>query len=362
MITSVCKALLLSLCFFVACGASAQPEARVRVQASATVAIKSSKASPVEVESGKIEAKKALVETYLNQLPEVSRKLLVPYQGKIAQEVDSYVSQVDVVAQQVNSKAKTLSVAIVGYVDESKINTLLPKDSASKNYVSLIFVSRRQANVKSVGPDVTTASSTIDASKQDATQQATGGATSVQTSTKLDSAVVTRSAVTTSSERRTYEVATADALDTAIEGVLRLRNLRVVPSATLRKRSNGAFAVEKFIESFKVGNDISGELIEAAAEACKTMKPQLPFYGYGTLTLEPPQRDPTSGRTRVNVQIYAKIIDCRGDFAETVASLGDVQFAGLGETATEAETVALTGAAKQAAKLLADALNAAGVF
>ncbi len=340
----------------------AQGTGKVRVQASATVSLKKSKPSPAEVSLGQAEGKKAIIKTYLSQAPEATQKLFNPYIERILQEVDVYVSGVDVIAQQVDSKTKTLSIALVGFVEEAKINALIPKDSGAKNYISLIFVSRRQSTVKSIGPEVITGASTIAATKQDVAQEASGGRTTVEVSEKTDEGVITKSAVIVSSEKRSYEVATADSLDTAIEGVLKLRNLRVVPSATLRKRSNGAFTVEKFLESFKVGNDISGDLIESAAEACKAMKPQLPFYGYGTLTLEPPQKDPTSGRIRVNVQIYAKIIDCRGDFAETAASLGDVQFSGLGETATEAETAALTGAAKQAAKLLADQLNAAGVF
>ena len=342
--------------------APAQTGGRVRVQASAVVQIKKSKPSAAELATGQLEAKRAIIKTYLTQAAEERQKLLMPYQEKLLQDVDAFVTSVTVIAQQVDGKAKSLSVAVVGFVEVSTIDGLLPKDPGAKNYISLIFVSRRQSTVKSIGPEVATGVSNLSASKLDVSQEASGGTTSIAASEKTDSAVVTKSAVTVSSEKRLYEVATADSLDTAIEGVLSKRNFRVVPSATLRKRSNGAFSVEKFIETFKGGNDISGEVVETAAEACKAMKPQLPFYGYGTLTVEPPQKDPTSGRTRVNVQIYAKVIDCRGDFAETAASLGDVQYSGLGETATEAETVALTGAAKQAAQLLADQLNAKGIF
>jgi len=42
--------------------------------------------------------------------------------------------------------------------------------------------------------------------------------------------------------------------------------------------------------------------------------------------------------------------------------LAGIQLSGDGESATEAETIALTGAAKEAAKLLADKLNAKGIF
>lgn len=362
MISSAQKIFLVFLlCFMVEC--CAQDASRVRIQASSgPVQLKKPKPTPEELAAARLEAKRAVIRAYFTKVPEDRQKLLLPYQDQFLKDVDAYVSNVETVAELVDSKTKTVNVSVVGFVDEAKLNTLLPKESGSKNYISMVFVSRRQSNVKNLGPEVATAATEISAVQQTTSQEASGGTASVSVVDKKDQAVVTKSAVTTSSEKRTYEVATADSLNSAIEGVLATRNFRVVPSATIRKRSNGAFAVEKFVESFKVGNDISEELVEAAAEACKGMKPQLPFYGYGTLTLEPPRKNPVSGRTEINVQIYAKIIDCRGDFPETAASLAGVQLSGDGESATEAETIALTGAAKEAAKLLADKLNAKGIF
>lgn len=349
------------LCFMVNC--CAQDASRVRIQASSgPVQLKKSKPTPEELAGARLEAQRAVIRAYFTKVPEDRQKLLLPYQDQFLKRVDSYVSDVEIVAELVDSKTKILNVSVVGFVDEANLNAVLPKESGAKNYISMVFVSRRQTSVKTLGPEAVTATFEVSAVQQIRSQEGTGGTDDVKVVDKKDQAVVTKSAVTTSSEKRIYEVATADSLNSAIEGVLATRNFRVVPSATIRKRSNGAFAVEKFVESFKIGNDISEELVEAVAEACKGMKPQLPFYGYGTLTLEPPRKNPVSGRTEVNVQIYAKIIDCRGDFPETAASLAGIQLSGDGESATEAETVALTGAAKETAKLLADKLNAKGIF
>jgi hypothetical protein len=344
----------------------AQDANQVRLQVYVTIPAKKStakKPAPDEVATALSACRAEILRKYIQQCSAPRQVLITTSAESINRSLDTIVTGVDQVGTpEVDAKAKTLSLAAVGYVNEKSIDLLLPRQSDAKNYISLIFVSRRQTEVKRFGTEVITGNSVLRADTRTDVQQVTGDKTQVAVTTKSDDAVVSKSAEIARTDKILYDVATADALDTAMEGALVERNFRMVPAATLRKRSNGAFAVEKFIEAFKVGNDVDAELIQNAADACSAMKPRLPFYGYGTLTIEKPQRDPASGRTRVNIIVYAKVIDCRDDFATTAGALEAIQYAGLGESATEAETAALTGAAKIAAKMIADKLNAKGVF
>jgi len=340
----------------------AQDVSRIRIQTNFSILCKKSKPSDSEMADALIQAKKEILKRYFEQSNTARRQVLEPINGNIESSVHSIVSEVQIVAQDFDKSSKTLTLSVIGYVNEGAINLMLPHEVGSKNYLSLIFVARRQVSVKTLGPEVITGTTKDDATTQQTSQENNGCEHTAQATIKTDSAIISKSAVTQNSDRITYAVSASDSLDVAMEGALTERNFKVVPSATVRRRSDGAFAVEKFLESFKMGSDVDPELIQNAAEACVNMIPKLPFYGFGTLTLEPPQRDPVSGRIRVNVQVYAKVIDCREDFVTTAASIEAIQYLGLGESATEAETVAITGAAKLAARLIADKLNAKGIF
>lgn len=340
----------------------AQELSRVRIQVNVRIQCKGSKPTDTEMADAMLAGKRDMVSKYIIQATPARRQLLSDIREKLENNPNLVVGDAQIVAQDYDKKSKTLDLSVVGYVSENIIDAMVPRPAGTKNYMSLIFVARRQTSVKSSGPEVITGTSQVDATTKLAKEESSGSEAIVSVTTKNDSAVISRSAVSRVGDRIGYDVSASDSLDTAMEGVFAEHNFKVVPAATVRKKSNGAFAVEKFLESFKTGNDIDPELLQNAAEACTNMKPKLPFYGFGTLTLEPPQRDEVSGRTRVNVQVYAKVIDCREDFATTAASIEAIQYTGLGESATEAETVALTGAAKTAAKMIADKLNAKGIY
>ena len=339
-----------------------QDVSRIRIQANTSVICKKSKPSDSEMTNALSQAKKDILKTYFDKSDSARRQVLEPIRANIESSIDSIVSEVQIVAQDFDKRSKTLTLSVIGYVNGGVISSMLPHVVGSKNYLSLIFVARRQMSVKSLGPEVITGTSKVDATTQQNSQGSSGSENTANVAIKADSAIISKSAVTKNSDKISYDVSASDTLDTAMEGVLADRNFKVVPSATVRKKSNGAFAVEKFLESFKTGSDVDPDLIQNAAEACVKMTPKLPFYGFGTLTLEPPQRDPVSGRIRVNVQVYAKVIDCREDFVTTAASIEAIQYSGLGESATEAETVAITGAAKLAARMIADKLNVKGIY
>lgn len=335
----------------------------VKIQSSSgPIQIKKSKPSEAEAALAWSEAKKNIIKEYISKAPEETSRLLSPHQDKLTQNPDGYLSNFQIIGELVDAKAKTLNVSAFAFVDEAKVIAVVPRQAGAKNYISMVFVSRRQSSVVSDGPEVQTGVNKVKQNEKSVIQETNEGGLNTGITEKDRQGIGTFDRKITRSETREYEIAASDSLNTAIEGVMTMRKFKMVPSATLKKRSNGAFNVDKFLEAFKKGDDIDEDVVAEAAEACKAMKPQLPFYGFGTLTLEPPSKSPVSGRTTVNVQIYAKIIDCRDDFATTVASLSGVQITGEGESATEAETVALSAAAKEAAKRLADQLNEKQIF
>ena len=343
-----------------------QSATAVRRQASVSIRIKGSKPTAAESAALLNAAKAEIIAAHIKEAPQSRQNLLVPLEATLQSNADRILSAVQVVAEQTDRKAKTQTISIVADVNETAIDQFITpagpaagQSDGPKHYITLVFVSRRQARVMELGPEVIQSESAVNSATDSASQSSGGGTASTTVTARKDATSITKSAVAKNSHKISYEASTSGELDAAISAVLADRNFKLVDPATIRTRSKGAFAVEKFVEQFKAGNDIEPQVVEDASTACQQLK--LPFYGFGSLTLEPPQTDPVSGRTRVNVQIYAKVIDCRDAFPTTLASVEATQYSALGSSQTEAETAALNGAAKTVARLLADKFNAKGV-
>ena len=88
---------------------------------------------------------------------------------------------------------------------------------------------------------------------------------------------------------------------------------------------------------------------------------KIPYLTLGTLDVGFANPDPATGLLRVPVIVNAKVLDLSDMIPDTVATVGPVQYAGLGPTEAEAQTNALKLAAQNAAKDLISQLNSAGV-
>ena len=87
---------------------------------------------------------------------------------------------------------------------------------------------------------------------------------------------------------------------------------------------------------------------------------QIPYVSIGTLDLGLAAKDSNTGLTRVAVTVNAKMLDVSQTIPDTIASVGPVQFAGLGPTEDEARGSALKLAAEGAARELTSQLTNLG--
>jgi hypothetical protein len=72
-------------------------------------------------------------------------------------------------------------------------------------------------------------------------------------------------------------------------------------------------------------------------------------------------RDAATGLFRVSVTVNARILDLTEVIPERVATVGPIQYAGLGSTETEAQTNALKSAAQNASRELISQMTNAGI-
>jgi hypothetical protein len=88
---------------------------------------------------------------------------------------------------------------------------------------------------------------------------------------------------------------------------------------------------------------------------------QVPYLALGTLDVGFANTDPATGLRRVSVVVNAKILDLTDTIPESVATVGPVQYFGLGPTDGEAQTNALKLAAENASHDLISQLTNAGI-
>ena len=110
---------------------------------------------------------------------------------------------------------------------------------------------------------------------------------------------------------------------------------------------------------YKVGNDLKASTMQSIAAGMKTA--QIPFMALGTLDVGLADKDPQTGMIRVSVSVNARVFDLSSNIPDTIASVGPVQYAGVGPTEEEARGAALKLAANNAARELATQLDNLGV-
>lgn len=123
--------------------------------------------------------------------------------------------------------------------------------------------------------------------------------------------------------------------------------------------SGGKLHVAVVQEDYKTGSDLKSQTLADVVAGLKNA--QIPYLALGTLDVGFANPDPATGLLRVSVTVNAKILDLTDTIPESVATVGPIQYAGLGPTEDEAQTNALKLAAQSACHDLISQLMKAGV-
>jgi hypothetical protein len=134
---------------------------------------------------------------------------------------------------------------------------------------------------------------------------------------------------------------------------------RVTEAAMVEPHTGGHFKVAAVEEDYKSGMDLKSATLQAMVTGMRTA--QIPFVALGTLDVGMADRDPQTGLVRVGVTVNGKILDISQTIPDTIASVGPVQYAGVGPTEEEARTNALRLAANNAARDLTSQVTNQGI-
>jgi len=352
------------LTIFIALPAFAQ---LVRVQGVGNAAYKGWGGPSLKVkQQAVVDAKVNALNRYASKFTQAKRLNYEKIKEKIKNSIDLYVTDYTIVDEEVDKKAKQYRVVIQASIDASLIEVELQKISAvenvpedQKSYITYVFVAREQRQVKSYDKRQTKRVVKSDLEEHEEIESVDEGAVSLSAKNNKDSMTTTGGSAIQKADDIEYDVTNTSEINTAMSNVFSTAGYEVVDADYVEEETEGLLDVGQFKEDFRYGSDISGRTKRNAVKGLRSI--DITLLAIGTLDIGMKDKDPVSGLTRVYVSVTGKIMSLKKRFPKTVASVGPVQFSGLGPNETVAKRNALKLAAEKAANDLVAQLRMKGI-
>jgi len=313
-----------------------------------------------------VSAKFNAIERYISQGNQSQLKGFEKIRDQVRQQIDDFVLSASIISEDVDKKAKRYTIVVRADLNVNRLRYALQANSAVTNTASnerptiaMVFVAREVRSVKSF-KDKEYSRQDVEKSKEGSAAHAGSPATLDYAATSSQSVRTTRGgSITRKAEKIEYDVSDAGDVNSAMLKVFSTAGYEVVEGKYAEDYSNGLLSVEAFREDYRHGDDLSGKTLRNAVLGVKSIG--IPMLAIGKLDVGMKDEDPISGLTRVYVRVNGKVLDVSGRFPKTIASVGPVQYAGIGPNQIVARENALKLAAESAANELTDQLNAKGV-
>ncbi len=320
-----------------------------------------------EVKQDAIEkAKKSSIENYSATFSTAKMMNYEKIRNSIEGNLDRYITDYKVIDDDTDKDAKRYSVVIEASINTSLIEVELQKVSSvenasldEKSYLSFVFVAREVVSRKAF--DARRSKRVVQESTTEEREEAyvDGEQMGYANETLKDSVQTTGGSTLQKSDKIEYDVSNAEDINATMTDIFSQAGYEVIEADYLQEETGNLVNVDDFKEDFRYGDDISGSTRRNAAKGCRSVGVE--YFAIGTLDVGAKDIDPVSGMTRVFVSVNGKIMDLRGRFPKTVASVGPVQYAGLGPDQTVARRNALRQAGKKAAEDLTNKLRAKSI-
>ena len=311
------------------------------------------------IEKAKINALKKFTGTFTVSETKNYEKI----RTSVESDIDRYIIDYKVIDDDTDKDTKLYRIAIEASINKSLIEIELQKVSAvqqapsdERSYMGFVFVARKVKSRKVF--DVRRTKRAVEETTIEESEESSAGAEEIHFAGESikDTVKKTGGSSVQRSDELEYDVSNASDINKTMINIFSTAGYEVVEAVYLEDYTDGLVNVSDFIEDFRFGDDISGKTRRSAVKGCKDAG--IAFFAIGTLDIGAKDVDPVSGLIRVYVSVNGNILDLRSRFPKTIASVGPVQYAGLGLDQAVASRNALTLAGKNAAKDLTAQLNA----
>lgn len=333
---------------------------------SASGGVFSSEPSRQERDAALAGAKLNAWRAYAGRFNQSRIRQLAAHEKEADARIDQFLSNVTVIDEEFDKKTGSFKLAVRAVVNETRVDEFFSQLGAARRgdagLMAFIFLARQQDSVKSfearrTGIDQVTVSTTAGETTVDSSNGATE-ASGEQASVTKTNKRVTGGSTERKSDRIAYRVSSSENIDAAMSDALTSGGYEIASYADIVAECGGE-TLEKIRAEYVASDELTvptrKKLLDGA-RACEVR-----FMATGTLDIGAPDTDPVSGSRRVVVSVRGQVLDLQQKLPRRVASVGPVQYSGLGADETIAMRNALNNAAKASAHALIDQLNAKSI-
>lgn len=362
-----------------ATGASAQVQ---QARGKASVTYQGKLASPDDKARANMAAQLKAVEFYYAEAGQSEAENFDAVREKILANPDRYIleattlSEEDVPDRKQYTVAVRVSLNVANLRNAVKSNSAVVKGgAAARSPLAFIFVSRQVDSVKSFDDRVYKRVDATDKARVNAnvSEKTTEGerirgnqiSTNASNNTKGErsiersASIETGGSTTRRSAESTWRLLPSANLSQVFTSNFTKAGFKVSEAAMVEPYTGGHFKVAAVESDYKSGMDLQSSTLLSMVSGMRVA--QIPYIALGTLDVGMADQDPGTGLQRVSVTVNAKILDISQTIPDTIASVGPVQYAGMGPTEDEARTNALRLAANNAARELTSQVTNLGV-
>lgn len=311
------------------------------------------------------------LERYIADTNAARARIFETQQDRITSHIDDYILGTTVLSESQDRPSKTYSVVIRADINSTRLlndlgtGSASASDAAEKGHgtMTFLFLARSQSSVQSFDDKVYRRNDVDGGMSRSTNEGESVRAHSVGTNDSMQQhtteATTSGGSVTRKADKVEWTVSNADEVDTAMTGVFSDAGYDVVGADQVEGASGGMVNITNIRDAYSHGNDLPSTVMYNTTQGVQ--RAGIGYFALGTLDVGMPDHDPVSGNVRVYVVVTGKIYNVQGRFARTLASIGPVQYAGLGPDASVARTNALKEAATHAAQHMVDELSNKGI-
>lgn len=292
-------------------------------------------------------------------------KAYLQVKEQFEKNIDEYVQNISIVDKSVDKEAKSIKLVVRATVNVTAVDAALGSMSqAAKQGTGkgtpfvFLFVSRTASTIKSFDDKKITVSITESGSADEERSQQSDEIDASSSKTMEMEKATTGGSVERKKSKLTYEVSSSQDIDSAMGDVLSTSGFEVISYDDVVANCGGADKTEVGKE-FSESDDMSTETRKSVINASRDC--EVTIFATGTLDVGVQDTDPSSGNKRVVVSVRGQVWNIENKLPRKIASVGPVQFSGLGSDDVVAQRNALNLAAKEAAKAIVDQLNLKGI-
>ena len=292
---------------------------------------------------------------YIARLPQARQITYQKLDAEFRMDLSPYIGNVEILDETHDKELKSVQIIARVTVFSDAVDTKLNMASAvnragdDASYFSFIFLARQTTAIKS--------SQSIQTSEEN--EVAKSSETVASSEANLTTKVTTGGSTERKADRVSYDVSSPQDIDAAMGDILSTAGYEVVSYDDIVSECGGVEPDDIKFE-FSQADDMSRQTRRSAINGAKDC--DVTYFSVGTIDIGLKDTDPVSGNQRVYVSVRAQVWDITRRLPKKVASVGPIQYAGLGPDQIVAQRNALILAAKEGAKSLVDQMNAKGLY